>query len=171
MAAASRRDAEIATFCRIMCETGCRISEALALCPHHIDHDAGMIVIESLKKKRTGDFRAVPISPDLIRQLKALTASRSPSEPIWQWCRMTGYRRIKEIMSEAEIVGPQASPKGLRHSFAVAAISSGVPLNLVQRWLGHADMATTAIYTYAVGDEERAIAKRMWDSWPKAFDE
>lgn len=168
MAVASKCDDEIASFCRLMCETGCRISEALALCPRHIDEDAGVIVIESLKKKRTGDFRAVPISPDLIRYLKRLTATRRDNEPIWHWCRMTGYRRIKEIMSKAGIVGPQASPKGLRHSFAVAAISSGVPLNLVQRWLGHADMATTAIYTYAVGDEEREMAKRMWKSWPAA---
>jgi len=80
---------------------------------------------------------------------------------------MTGYRRVKEAMQRAGITGPQASPKGLRHGFAVAAIGAGVPLNLVQRWLGHADMATTAIYTHAVGDEERKIAQRMWKNWPK----
>lgn len=39
---------------------------------------------------------------------------------------------------------------------------SGVPLNLVQRWLGHARMETTAIYLQAMGDEEREIAARMW---------
>jgi integrase len=35
-------------------------------------------------------------------------------------------------------------------------------VNLVQRWLGHAQIGTTAIYAEAVGDEERAIASRMW---------
>ncbi|WP_211337854.1 tyrosine-type recombinase/integrase [Blastomonas fulva] len=53
-------------------------------------------------------------------------------------------------------------PKGLRHCFGVAAIQSQVPLNMVQRWLGHADMRTTAIYASAVGPEERSIAQRMW---------
>jgi site-specific recombinase XerD len=52
--------------------------------------------------------------------------------------------------------------KGLRHSFGLHAIRSGVPLNLVQRWLGHASMNTTAIYLQAIGDEEREIAARMW---------
>jgi len=54
------------------------------------------------------------------------------------------------------------TPKGLRHSFGIHAIRSGVPLNLVQRWLGHASMTTTAIYLQAIGDEEREIAARMW---------
>ncbi len=39
---------------------------------------------------------------------------------------------------------------------------SGVPLDLVQRWLGHANIATTAIYTRVLGPEEREIAARMW---------
>jgi integrase len=40
--------------------------------------------------------------------------------------------------------------------------ASAVPLNLVQRWLGHASLTTTAIYLDALGDEEREIAARMW---------
>ena len=66
-------------------------------------------------------------------------------------------------MREAAITaGPHATPKGLRHSFGLHAIRSDVPLNLVQRWLGHASMNTTAIYLQAIGDEEREIAARMW---------
>ena len=38
----------------------------------------------------------------------------------------------------------------------------GIPLNLVQRWLGHAQLSTTAIYADAVGEEERHIAARLW---------
>jgi integrase/recombinase XerD len=38
----------------------------------------------------------------------------------------------------------------------------GVPLNIIQKWLGHADIATTAIFTNVLGPEERAIAARMW---------
>lgn len=75
---------------------------------------------------------------------------------------MTGYRRICEVMSDAMVQGSYASPKGLRHGFGVRAIQASVPLTLVQRWLGHADIKTTAIYTSAVGPEEREIASRMW---------
>jgi integrase/recombinase XerD len=75
---------------------------------------------------------------------------------------MTGWRRVREVMAQAGIRGPHASPKGLRHGFGVAAVTSGVPLNLVQKWLGHAQLSTTAIYADAVGDEEHAIADAMW---------
>ena len=60
--------------------------------------------------------------------------------------------------------GTHASPKGLRHGFGVAAVSAGIPLNLVQKWLGHAQLTTTAVYADAVGAEEKDIARRMWDS-------
>jgi site-specific recombinase XerD len=43
-------------------------------------------------------------------------------------------------------------------------VQSGVPLNLVQRWLGLARMETTAIYAQAIGEEERQIAVRLWTS-------
>ena len=65
-------------------------------------------------------------------------------------------------MSSVNITGPQATPKGLRHGFGVHALHSGVPLNLLQKWMGHASISVTAIYGNAVGPEEREIAKRMW---------
>jgi site-specific recombinase XerD len=65
-------------------------------------------------------------------------------------------------MEQAGLSGTHASPKGLRHGFGVAAVSAGTPLNLVQKWLGHANLTTTAIYANAVGAEEKDIAKRMW---------
>jgi len=55
------------------------------------------------------------------------------------------------------INGPQASPKGLRHGLGVASVPSvqaGIPLNMVKKWLGHAQLSTTAIYTDATGAEE-----------------
>ena len=71
-------------------------------------------------------------------------------------------------MVAAGLDGPHASPKGLRHGFWVAAVSAGIPLNLVQKWLGHAQLSTTAIYAEAVGAEEQDIARRMWDRVPPA---
>ncbi len=75
---------------------------------------------------------------------------------------MTGWRAVHDVMAGACLEGPHASPKGLRHGFGVAAVSAGIPLNLVQKWLGHAQLTTTAIYANAVGAEEKDIARRMW---------
>ena len=76
---------------------------------------------------------------------------------------MTASRRIEEVIDAAGIgEGPHACPKGLRHGFGVAAVSKGIALNMVQKWLGHAQLTTTAIYANAVGEEEQSIAARMW---------
>ena len=49
-------------------------------------------------------------------------------------------------MDEAGIKdGPHRTPKGLRHGFGVNAIEKGIQLNMLQKWMGHADMKTTAI--------------------------
>jgi integrase/recombinase XerD len=68
----------------------------------------------------------------------------------------------RNLQEEAGLSGVKASPKGLRHGFGVAAVSAGIPLNLVQKWLGHAQLSTTAIYADTVGAEEKDIAQRMW---------
>jgi site-specific recombinase XerD len=65
------------------------------------------------------------------------------------------------VMEAAELDGPHASPKGLRHGFRVSAVSAGIPLNLVQKWLGHAQLITSAAYANAVGEEEQSMAARM----------
>ncbi len=65
-------------------------------------------------------------------------------------------------MSRAQITGPMACPKGLRHGFGISAAVRSVPPNLIQRWMGHASLATTSIYLDAVGTDERQFASRMW---------
>ena len=114
-------------------------------------------------------YRAVPVPPafldvlDLVHELRERQQGRARKELIWPWERTTGWRRVKEVMAAADLGdGPHVSPKGLRHGFGVAAVSAGIPLNLVQRWLGHAQLSTTAIYADAVGAEEKNIAARMW---------
>lgn len=160
---------DVGLFCWILVETGCRISEALALTWRSIDIDNGAIVFSCLKKRRTGVYRSVPVSEALTAGLdrRFRIKDRLRKMPVvdarlWEWCRMTAYRYICDVMRSAGVHGPQASPKGLRHGFGIAAVSNGVPLNLVQRWLGHADLKTTAIYTNACGPEERLLAERMW---------
>ena len=76
--------------------------------------------------------------------------------------RIVAYRWVKLVMRQAGISGPQACPKGLRHAFAIHAIRCGIQLNMLQKWMGHADIKTTAIYANAVGAEEIEIAEKMW---------
>jgi site-specific recombinase XerD len=62
------------------------------------------------------------------------------------------------------VVGEANQRKALRHGFAIEAGQKGVPLNVIQRWLGHARLETTAIYAQALGNEERNLARRTWQA-------
>lgn len=137
--------------------------------PAAIDIESGAVGIETLKRRKRGIVRQVPLPPDLLRELeREFNLSKAQHDPdlanvrIWRMSRTTAWRRIKTVMLRAKIVGSQASPKGLRHAFGVHAIQSGVPVTLLQRWLGHASLKTTAIYLSIVGPEEHAFAQRMW---------
>ena len=83
---------------------------------------------------------------------------------MWPWGCMTACRRrVQEVIAAAGIAdGPHACPKGLRHGFGMQAVSRGIALNMIQKWLGRAQLTTTAIYASAVGEEEQEIAARMW---------
>jgi integrase/recombinase XerD len=70
-------------------------------------------------------------------------------------------------MAAANVSGTPATPKGLRHGFGVNAFQSDVPPHLVQRWLGHASLRSTAIYGDVIGTEERAFAARMWGKYAR----
>jgi len=164
MDAARRAEPEVETFCLTLAYTGARISEVLALAPARIDTAAQAIVIECLKKRGRGIYRAVPVPTELLARLEVVHGlSASPNERIWPWGRTTAWLRVKEIMRDANIASSWAMPKALRHAFGVAGVAdASVPLNMMQKWLGHSRIETTAIYANAVGTEERAIAARMW---------
>ncbi|MCW5687105.1 MAG: site-specific integrase [Pseudolabrys sp.] len=168
--AAARGDArdDLCTLCLTLAYTGCRISEAVALVASSIEVDDGFIAIRSLKKRtRAAVMREVPIPPDLVRvlgEVHGLNESH-PGKKLWALSRSQAWRLVKRVMDRAGIApGPHRTAKGLRHGFGVHAVRSGVPINLVQRWLGHASLSTTTIYLQVMGDEERAIAARMWAS-------
>ncbi|MBB4000825.1 tyrosine-type recombinase/integrase [Aureimonas pseudogalii] len=167
LAAAAKADREVRTFCEVLHTTGCRISEALALTMRRVDLDARVLVFETLKKRRAGVFRAVPVPAPLLDTLDLVhglrEARKRPGDPLlWEWSRTTAWRDVKGVMRAAGIEGPQATPKGLRHGYGVAAIGAAVPLNMLSKWMGHAAIETTAIYANALGEEQRSIAERMW---------
>jgi integrase/recombinase XerD len=162
--AAEKTPREVRTYCHTLLYTGCRPSEAMALTANRVDFQAQAITFESRKKRRRGIYRAVPVPATLLDALDLVHGirDRKTRAHLWTWSLKTAYTRVIEVMEAAGIAGPQASPKGLRHGFGVACIEKGIPLNLVQRWLGHAHLATTAIYADAIGEEERGIAARLW---------
>lgn len=160
------------TFVCMLHGTGCRISEALALTGERIDLAGQRAVFETLKKRRTGVYRAVPLSPealdalDMVHGLSEALSGRKVQilrSPLWPFSRTSGWRIVKGLMDAAGIAdGPHATPKGLRHAFGIHAILSGVPVTTLRIWMGHAKLETTSIYLNAVGAEEREIAARMW---------
>lgn len=164
--AAKRQPFPIDTFCLTLAYTGARISEVLALKAGNVDVDAGTIIIESLKKRRRGVFRQVPVPESLLRRL-TIGHQLVPTDPhstLWTWSRTTAWKHIKAVMCEAGCPQACAMPKALRHAFGVfGTLEADVPLNMMQKWLGHSRIETTAIYANAVGAEERALATRMWE--------
>jgi integrase len=107
--AASRAPREVRSFCSTLHYTGCRVSEALTLTPKSIDLSGKVIVFESLKKRRRGVFRAVPVPSDLLDTLDMVHGIReiqkkgraSLNEPLWPWSRMTAWRKEQEILDAA----------------------------------------------------------------------
>lgn len=159
--ALTKADPDTRAFCQLIALTGCRISEALATTPKHLDTDAKRVIFRTLKRRRTM-FRAVPVPDALMRELASLASGLGEEDRLWPWARQTGWRKIRAVMERAEINGPMAMPKGLRHAYGIRAAGENVPPSLIQRWLGHADPDTTAIYINAVGKEERRFAERVW---------
>ncbi|WP_426422581.1 tyrosine-type recombinase/integrase [Bradyrhizobium genosp. A] len=158
-------------FCLVLAFSGGRVSEVLALTPAAIDIESGVAGIQTLKRRKRGVVRQVPLPPDLLGDLDRFFGlaemQRDPDLScmrFWTFSRTTAWRLVKAVMATAGIVGMPAMPKGLRHGFGVNAFQSNVPPHLVQRWLGHASLRTTAIYADVIGSEERAFAARMWSS-------
>ena len=143
--------------CLTLLHTGCRLSEALALTSEAVDTMSHLVSIRTLKKRDKHRVREIPIPPVLGQTLASLVEARSKKSFLWPEspdrpvCRITGYRWVKKVMPAAGISGAQASPKGLRHGYGVYALRCGVPLTMLRKWMGHASIETTAIYTNAVG--------------------
>jgi integrase len=159
-----------ALFALTLAWTGARVSEVLALTAPSFQVESGTVAIQTLKRRKH-HVREVPLPPELMAALdRHFGLSNKRRDPraadhrVWPWHRVTAWRLIKRVMRHSGVAGRQACPRGLRHAFGVGSLQAGVPLNLVQRWLGHARISTTAIYADASGPEEVALAERFWNN-------
>ena len=172
--AARRAPLDVQLFCLVLSLTGGRISEILALTSAAIDVESGVANIMTLKRRKRGIVRQVPLPLSVLGELnRASNLRRRQRDPdsayrrIWKW-RIERPRGVALRRSCLLLISPvhTQTPKGLRHGFGVNAFQSNVPPHLVQRWLGHASLRTTSIYGDVVGPEERALAARMWKNKP-----
>lgn len=159
----------ICSFSLLLVYSGCRLSEARHLTTADVLLTERSVCLRTLKRRSNTEYRYVPIPQALCDRLIMLRDSGDTDRPYlfsdrtFPPTRIEAYRWVKSVMGELGYTGPKATPKGLRHTFGAHAIIRGVQLQMLQRWMGHASMDTTAIYSTLIGKEEREIAKRMWD--------
>ena len=169
LGACTMLDIRPALFILVLAWTGARVSEILALTPRAIQAERSLISIVTLKRRRWS-VREVPVPPELMRSLAqefSLLAAQQDQHDctarLWPMHRSTAWRLVKRVMADASVSGRAACPRGMRHAFGVGIVQAGVPITLLQRWMGHARLSTTAIYSTVSGPEELAMAKKFWD--------
>jgi integrase len=152
-------------FVMILMLTGARVSEVLALTASSFQLESGSVSLRTLKRRRPV-MREVPLPLWVMESLEThfriseRQGTAQAGARLWPFTRWTASRLIKRVMARAGVSGAKACPRGLRHGFGVGGAQAGIPVTLLQRWLGHARLTTTAIYLEVSGPEERAIAAR-----------
>ena len=165
-ACAAQSPQEVKLFCLMVYFTGARISEIADLGVPGIDFSNRTVTLRTLKRRKKGVYRQVPLPDPLLEELRAYIDTRGPhrlydSNRLWFFSTRTASRYIKAVMLKANIEGHRATARGLRHGFAVHAVMT-VPITQVQVWLGHACLQTTSIYVLVSGTEERELAEKLW---------
>jgi integrase len=137
-----------ALFFRFLYYTGARVSGAVRVRGRDFRvTDDGCVVALTEKGEKT---RWVALPPLLWAEIVA-QGLPADDERIFPWSRQAGWRKVKRA---ARLIGvPKASPHWLRHSAATHALAHSASLPEVSRWLGHARIETTMIYTHATGAE------------------
>ena len=141
--------------------TGLRISELLALPRAALAGDAALLLIRG----KGGRERIVPLS-DAAREAAAplLAASgrwlfpgRDPRRPM---TRQGFAQALKLVALDAGLDAARVSPHVLRHAFASHMLARGADLRSLQLLLGHADIATTQIYTHVLADRLQRLVEQ-----------
>ncbi|GAB4235807.1 MAG: site-specific tyrosine recombinase XerD [Deltaproteobacteria bacterium] len=152
----------------LMYASGLRASEVVSLRLESVDANAGIVYVLG----KGGKERVAPIAESALSVLREYLASARQTllgrrlssalflsrrgKPITRqalWCRI---RRWAQVAGIAERI----SPHTLRHSFASHLLGGGADLRAVQAMLGHADIATTQIYTHVTPERLRDVHRR-----------
>ncbi len=154
---------------------GLRISEALALRPKDLDSTAGTIrVLEG----KGGRQRTVGMDPEGFAVVEVWLARRRALGIDGRrtvFCTLKGARLqtayvrafLPRLAMRAGIL-KRVHPHGLRHTHAAELAGEGVPLNIIQAQLGHANAATTSRYINHIAPQEviRTMRERKWRENP-----
>jgi len=140
----------------LMYASGLRVSEAAALELDDLHFDSGYLRCVG----KGGKVRIVPFGSRARDCLDAYLAKGRPQladessgRQVFLTYRRRGFSRkgiwrlIKDYAQRAQI-DKRVSPHTLRHSFASHLLANGAPLRVIQEMLGHADIATTQVYTH-----------------------
>jgi integrase/recombinase XerD len=167
IAAAAARDGaggvRLACLVELTYASGLRVSELVALPLAAVIRDPAFLMV----KGKGGKERLAPLGEAARDAVKAWLAVRPASKDEggkanpWLFPsrgaggRLTA-RRVAQMMDEAAVAAgidrAKVSPHVLRHAFATHLLEGGADLRIVQTLLGHADIATTQIYTHVAQD-------------------
>jgi integrase/recombinase XerD len=150
----------------ILYATGLRVSELLALPARALATDAAVLMV----KGKGGRERIVPLSDmakaAALRLRDATAKSKSPPrylfsgrDPRLAMTRQGFALLLKQVALKADLDPARLSPHVLRHSFASHLLAHGADLRSLQKLLGHADIATTQIYTHILAERLQQLVQ------------
>lgn len=147
--------------------SGLRISEAVGLDQNHLYLDEALVLVRGKGDKE----RLVPLGEEAVRWMKRYLEEGRPklSRHIAERALFLNRRGMrlsrkgmwKRFHELTQAVGIDAKVHTLRHSFATHLLEGGADLRSVQELLGHADIATTQIYTHVDTEDLRAYHERF----------
>ncbi len=140
--------------------SGLRASELVSLPLSAVPRDAPFLTVTG----KGGQQRMVPVSGRARKALSRWLAVRGqggrhlfPSRGAsGHLTRVRLFQLLRTLAAEASIAPEKVSPHVLRHAFATHLLEGGADLRVLQTLLGHADIATTQIYTHV--DSARLVA-------------
>lgn len=143
-------DLRLAALVELLYGSGLRATELVSLPRNAVHPDRPYLIL----KGKGGRERLVPIS-DRARAAVAAWRMHVAADGAWLFpsgrahlSRIRLYQLMKALAAEAGIPPDRVSPHVLRHAFATHLLAGGADLRALQSMLGHADIATTEIYTH-----------------------
>ena len=128
-------------------QTGARVSEFANIKVEHFFFDELMILIDQGKG---GKSRYVPLLSELAQELRTHLGDRRTGY-LFETNRQQQYspRRIQQIVkstAEKAKIKKRVYPHLLRHSVATTLLERGMPIDQIQKFLGHSKLETTQVY-------------------------